>query len=61
MLMFIQSLYLLFVFISLQQEKQRARVKEKIDKCVKEKLLDFCDVLNIPINSGNVKKVSVHE
>ncbi|KAI7998828.1 Protein DEK [Camellia lanceoleosa] len=38
------------------EEKQRARVKEKIDRCVKEKLLDFCDVLNIPINRGNVKK-----
>ena len=40
------------------QEKQRARVKEKLDKCVKEKLMDFCDVLNIPISRSGVKKVS---
>jgi len=33
-------------------------VKEKIDKCVKEKLMDFCDVLNIPISRSGVKKVS---
>lgn len=36
--------------------KQRAKVKEKLDKCVKEKLLDFCDVLNIPVNKATVKK-----
>jgi len=33
-------------------------MKEKLDKCVKEKLLDFCDVLNIPINKAVIKKVS---
>ncbi|KAI3435266.1 DEK_C domain-containing protein [Psidium guajava] len=38
------------------QEKQRAKVKEKLDKCVKDKLIDFCDVLNIPINKAAVKK-----
>ncbi|PNY14766.1 dek domain-containing chromatin associated protein [Trifolium pratense] len=38
------------------QEKQRAKIKERIDKCVKEKLIVFCDVLNIPINKGSVKK-----
>ncbi|XP_061342857.1 DEK domain-containing chromatin-associated protein 1-like isoform X2 [Gastrolobium bilobum] len=38
------------------EEKQRAKVKERIDKCVKEKLMDFCDILNIPINKTNVKK-----
>ncbi|KAH6799215.1 hypothetical protein C2S51_035699 [Perilla frutescens var. frutescens] len=36
--------------------KQRAKVKEKLDKCVKEKMLDFCDVLNIPVNKATVKK-----
>lgn len=41
-----------------QEEKQRAKTKEKIDKCVKDKLIDFCDVLDIPINKSNVKKVS---
>ncbi|XP_030542284.1 DEK domain-containing chromatin-associated protein 1-like isoform X5 [Rhodamnia argentea] len=38
------------------QEKQRAKVKEKLEKCVKDKLIDFCDVLNIPINKAAVKK-----
>ncbi|KAJ7945671.1 Protein DEK [Quillaja saponaria] len=44
-----------FVWVE-NEEKQRAKVKEKLDKCVKEKLVDFCDVLNIPINKANVKK-----
>ncbi|KAG6404176.1 hypothetical protein SASPL_136416 [Salvia splendens] len=35
--------------------KQRTKVKEKLDKCVKEKLIDFCDVLNID-NKASVKK-----
>ncbi|KAK4258697.1 hypothetical protein QN277_005118 [Acacia crassicarpa] len=38
------------------KDKHRAKVKEKLDKCVKEKLVDFCDVLNIPISKGSVKK-----
>ncbi|KAK7318300.1 hypothetical protein RJT34_02999 [Clitoria ternatea] len=38
------------------EEKQRAKIKERIDKCVKEKLVDFCDVLNIPINKSSMKK-----
>ncbi|RZC09387.1 Chloride channel protein CLC-d [Glycine soja] len=38
------------------EDKQRAKIKEKFDKFVKEKLLDFCDVLNIQINKTNVKK-----
>lgn len=41
-----------------QQEKQRAKVKEKLDKCIKEKLMDFCDVLNIPISKASTRKVS---
>lgn len=40
-----------------QQEKQRAKIKEKIEKCVKEKLLDFCDVLNISVARATTKKV----
>ncbi|KAB2053626.1 hypothetical protein ES319_A12G200900v1 [Gossypium barbadense] len=38
------------------EEKQKAKVKEKIDKCVKEKLVDFCDLLNIPIMRTTVRK-----
>ncbi|XP_030477177.2 DEK domain-containing chromatin-associated protein 1-like isoform X1 [Syzygium oleosum] len=45
-----------YVWTENQQEKQRAKVKEKLDKCVKDKLIDFCDVLNIPINKAAVKK-----
>ncbi|KAK4375765.1 hypothetical protein RND71_006442 [Anisodus tanguticus] len=30
------------------EEKHRAKLKERLDKCVKEKLLFFCDILNIP-------------
>ncbi|KAA8540663.1 hypothetical protein F0562_024418 [Nyssa sinensis] len=45
-----------FVWVENEQEKKRAKVKEKLDKCVKEKLLDFCDVLNIPINKATLKE-----
>ncbi|QHO02177.1 hypothetical protein HN51_036747 [Arachis hypogaea] len=38
------------------EEKQRAKVKERLDKCVKEKLIDFCDVLNLQINKSSLKK-----
>ncbi|XP_014507130.1 protein DEK [Vigna radiata var. radiata] len=38
------------------EEKQKAKAKEKIEKCAKEKLVDFCNVLNIPINKTTMKK-----
>ncbi|KAK9117617.1 hypothetical protein Sjap_016564 [Stephania japonica] len=44
-----------FVWIE-NEEKQRAKTKEKIDKCVKEKLLDFCDLLDIPVSKTSTKK-----
>lgn len=40
------------------QEKQMTKFKEKLDKCVKEKLVEFCDVLDIPISKANTRKVS---
>ncbi|XP_051136188.1 DEK domain-containing chromatin-associated protein 1-like [Andrographis paniculata] len=44
-------------FVWLDNEgKERAKVKGKLDKCVKEKLLYFCDVLDIPVNRATVKK-----
>lgn len=46
-------------FLCYQQEKHRAKVKEKLDKCVKEKLMDFCDVLNIPVSKASTKKVII--
>ncbi|TXG54414.1 hypothetical protein EZV62_019670 [Acer yangbiense] len=45
-----------YVWAENEQEKQKAKLKEKLEKCVKEKLVDFCDVLNIPINKAVVKK-----
>ncbi|MQL94180.1 hypothetical protein Taro_026839, partial [Colocasia esculenta] len=41
------------------EEKQRAKVKEKLDKCVKDKLLDFCDVLDIPVSRAVAKKEDI--
>ncbi|KAK8604660.1 hypothetical protein V6N13_099592 [Hibiscus sabdariffa] len=38
------------------EEKQKTKVKEKIEKCIKEKLVDFCDLLNIPIMKTTVRK-----
>jgi len=49
---------LILWFYNSWQEKQRAKIREKIDKCVKEKLVDFCNVLNIPITKTSMKKVS---
>lgn len=39
------------------QEKQKIKVKEKFDKCNKEKLLELCDVLDIPISKNTRRKV----
>lgn len=33
------------------------KVKEKFDKCNKEKLLEFCDVLDVPIAKATTRKV----
>ncbi|CAI8599064.1 unnamed protein product [Vicia faba] len=38
------------------EEKQRIKIKDRIDKFVKEKLADFCDVLNIPISKTGSRK-----
>lgn len=40
------------------QEKQRTRIKEKLDKFNKEKLLDFCEILDIHVSRAATKKVS---
>ncbi|XP_076897604.1 DEK domain-containing chromatin-associated protein 1-like [Bidens hawaiensis] len=41
------------------EEKQKAKVHEKLDKLNKEKLLEFCDLLDIPITITKVKKDDV--
>lgn len=33
------------------------KVKEKFDKCNKEKLLEFCDVLDLQVAKANTRKV----
>ncbi|CAL4934653.1 unnamed protein product [Urochloa decumbens] len=39
-------------------EKQRAKAKEKLDKCVKDMLLDLCWILAIPVPKSNEDLVS---
>ncbi|KAF2305565.1 hypothetical protein GH714_006776 [Hevea brasiliensis] len=41
------------------EEKQKIKVKEKFDKCNKEKLLEFCDVLDIPVAKAATKKEDI--
>uniref|UniRef100_A0A5B7A544 DEK-C domain-containing protein n=1 Tax=Davidia involucrata TaxID=16924 RepID=A0A5B7A544_DAVIN len=41
------------------KEKQKIKVKEKFDKCVKEKLLEFCDVLDLPITKATTRKEDI--
>jgi protein DEK len=41
------------------QEKQRTRIKEKLDKFNKEKLLDFCEILDIHVSRAATKKEEV--
>ncbi|KAJ0102041.1 hypothetical protein Patl1_03952 [Pistacia atlantica] len=41
------------------EEKQKSKVKEKFDKCNKEKLLEFCDVLDIPISKNTRRKEDI--
>ncbi|XP_077217449.1 DEK domain-containing chromatin-associated protein 3-like [Tasmannia lanceolata] len=37
-------------------EKEKMKMKEKLDKCVKEKLLEFCDLLDIPVVKTTARK-----
>ncbi|XWS51744.1 hypothetical protein CRYUN_Cryun11dG0009800 [Craigia yunnanensis] len=41
------------------EEKQKIKVTEKFDKCNKEKLLEFCDVLDIPIMKTTTRKEDI--
>ncbi|CAI8587020.1 unnamed protein product [Vicia faba] len=41
------------------EEKQMIKVKEKFDKCNKEKLLDICDVLDIQVAKANTRKEDI--
>lgn len=51
-----------FFLLSLSlQEKQKIKMKEKLDKCVKEKLLGFCDVLDIPIAKADTVKANTRK
>ncbi|XP_058218909.1 DEK domain-containing chromatin-associated protein 3-like [Rhododendron vialii] len=49
-------------FVSTEdEEKQKIKMKEKLDKCVKEKLLGFCDVLDIPIAKADTVKTNTRK
>ncbi|CAH9119537.1 unnamed protein product [Cuscuta epithymum] len=39
-----------------EHEKQKGKVRDRLDKCVKEKLLDFCDILNVTSIKSSSKK-----
>ncbi|XVF70883.1 hypothetical protein PTKIN_Ptkin11bG0198100 [Pterospermum kingtungense] len=41
------------------EEKQKNKVKEKFEKFNKEKLVEFCDVLDIPITKATTKKEDI--
>ncbi|OAY84209.1 Protein DEK [Ananas comosus] len=41
------------------EEKQKARLKEKLEKCNKERLLDFCELLDIHVNKATTKKEEI--
>ena len=51
---FFQSLLFFLVAI---QEKEKAKIKEKLDKCVKESLLQLSDLLDLGIHKTGTKKV----
>ncbi|KAL6894655.1 hypothetical protein ACP4OV_008753 [Aristida adscensionis] len=40
-------------------EKMRAKAKEKLDKCVKDILLDLCWLLAIPVPKSNIRKEDI--
>jgi len=40
-------------------EKQRAKAKDKLDKCVKDILLDLCWMLAIPVPKTNLRKEDI--
>ncbi|KAK1397134.1 DEK C-terminal domain-containing protein [Heracleum sosnowskyi] len=41
------------------EDKHKNRIKEKLDKCVKEKLLEFCEVLDLPVSRATTKKEDI--
>lgn len=44
----------------MQLEKQKLKVKEKLDKFTKEKLFEFCDIMNLQVYKSSLKKASFH-
>jgi len=51
--------FALYIIVALWylQKKAKEKVKEKLEKCTKEKLWEFCDVLDIHITKATTKKV----
>ncbi|KAL0397222.1 UNVERIFIED_CONTAM: hypothetical protein Scaly_0170600 [Sesamum calycinum] len=52
----IENEMMIIVLDIFSRTRRGLKLKEKIDKCVKEKLLDFCDVLDISVNKATIKK-----
>lgn len=48
---------ILIQIFALLQEKQQAKIKERLDKHVKNKLIEFCDMLDIPVARATARKV----
>ncbi|XP_038983509.1 DNA ligase 1-like [Phoenix dactylifera] len=38
------------------EEKQKTKVKDKLDKCVKDTLVDLCDLFDLPVSKTNTRK-----
>lgn len=43
-----------------KQDKEKLKFKEKLDRCVKDKLFDFCDMFDIHVAKATTKKVGSH-
>ncbi|XP_051125316.1 DEK domain-containing chromatin-associated protein 3-like [Andrographis paniculata] len=41
------------------EEKQITKLKEKLDKCIKEKLVELCDVLDITVSKATTRKEDI--
>ncbi|XP_076931953.1 DEK domain-containing chromatin-associated protein 1-like isoform X1 [Bidens hawaiensis] len=48
-----------FVWADDELEKQKLKVKEKLDKFTKEKLFEFCDIMNLQVHKSSLKKAKL--
>jgi hypothetical protein len=45
------------LFLVAMKEKEKAKIKEKLDKCMKESLLQVSDLLDLGVHKTGIKKV----